>query len=157
MPRHHPVFAWMLTPISTPEAESRRMICPSPNAPRAHPLTGRTPRAYLKDLSERAKRGSGSPLEKQTSGASESAGCSTCVQSSSTACIRIRHPRLQPNYGNASNSATVLRGCQSAVTSEYLPSRPSNTHPAMFPSTVTGHQFPPGPQVSSPLIWRVMD
>ena len=44
------------------------------------------PFAYLKDLSEKAKWGSETPAETKTSGASESAGCSDCVQSVSTDC-----------------------------------------------------------------------
>ena len=49
------------------------------------------PFAYLKDLSEKAKWGSETPAETKTSGASESAGCSDCVQSVSTAWIRTRN------------------------------------------------------------------
>lgn len=42
------------------------------------------PFAYLKDLSDRAKRGRETPSETKTSGVIDDTGCSDCVQSCST-------------------------------------------------------------------------
>jgi len=47
------------------------------------------PFAYLKDLSDRAKRSGENPAKMQTSGASDSAGCSDCVQRVSTAWFKL--------------------------------------------------------------------
>jgi DNA invertase Pin-like site-specific DNA recombinase len=49
------------------------------------------PFAYLKDLSEKAKRSSGISSEKQTSGASAGTGCSNWLQLVSTTWIRTRN------------------------------------------------------------------
>ena len=49
------------------------------------------PFAYLKDLSDRAKRGGETPAKMQTSDASDDIGCSDCVQRFSAAWIRTRN------------------------------------------------------------------
>ncbi|MBE2269653.1 MAG: recombinase family protein [Anaerolinea sp.] len=52
------------------------------------------PFAYLKDLSDRAKRGGETPAKMQTSDASDDIGCSDCVQRVSTAGIRTWDPSV---------------------------------------------------------------
>jgi hypothetical protein len=52
------------------------------------------PFAYLKDLSDRAKRSGGTPAKMQTSDASDDIGCSDCVQRVSTTWTRTRNPSV---------------------------------------------------------------